>query len=153
MAASLGADHLTLYDYWASLAAPGELPQWRSFDPLGIPPSLLSRLWVTEVHIDPPRLRYRLVGTQIVASYGWDPTGRDFTEVWPKLASMPGYADRYIEAIQSHQPNFRRGKPLLATEHSWGLIENLMLPFQHPGVFGIVLGHSRLFNAQGRTIF
>lgn len=153
MAAELGEDHLKLYDYWAGLAAPGQLPFWRDFDPLGVPPALLSRLWVTEVRIDPPRLRYRLVGTQIVASYGIDTTGRDFAEVWPHIAVRPSYADRYIDAVRTGIPNFRRGKPILVTQHNWGLIENLMLPFQHPGLFGIVLGHSRLFSAQGKVIF
>jgi len=149
--AAYGADYVSLYRYWLELGAGAAgAPFWNTFDPIALPRHL-SRLWVIEVHGAPPRLRYRLVGTDIVASYGHDPTGRWLDEVWPHLES--DYGNRHLEALQSGQPSFRRGRPRMVLNREWGLIENLMLPFRHADCLGVVAGYSHLYNIDGRRIY
>lgn len=144
-----GADYAALFDYWQSLRGAEALPDWRRFDPIQMPKHL-SRLWAIEVH-EPFRLRYRVVGTHISASYGRDPTGRWVDEVWPHFGQQQG--GRYREAILRAEPAFRRGKPRMMVQREWGMIENLVLPFRLEGLFGLVLGYSHLYDADGQQIY
>ncbi len=162
--APYGADHVALYQYWQRLCAAaqdlpqGGLPPWRSFDPLAVPQHLAC-LWVVEVHGDMTaigaalRLRYRLVGTRVVASLGRETTGLWFEEAWPHLAGDPAYTRRYGETLAQARPSFRRGKPRMVAQRDWGLIENLFLPFRHPGMAGIIVGFSHLYDQAGRRIY
>jgi len=144
-----GQDYAALFAYWQELRGPDRLPDWRRFDPIRMPKHL-SRLWAIEVH-EPYRLRYRLVGTHISGSYGRDPTGKWVDEVWPHFG--PEQGTRYREAVASAEPSFRRGKPRMMVQREWGMIENLVLPFRHEGLFGLVLGYSHLYDADGQSIF
>ncbi|MBP7063325.1 PAS domain-containing protein [Ferrovibrio sp.] len=151
--APYGADHVALFQYWQLLRdAAGGLPPWRSFDPIQVPQHLAC-LWVVEVHEAPRRLRYRLVGTRIVASFGHETTGKWFDEIWPHLAGQPDYTQRYTDAIAQVRPNFRRGKPRMIAQRDWARIENLFLPFQHPGLGGIIAAYSHLYDQDGRRIY
>jgi len=72
-----------LFRYWRSLwPADGLLPGRQHVDPLAIP-RLLPWLRLYEVHRDPLRFKYRLVGTECVRMLGRDPTGRWFDETFP----------------------------------------------------------------------
>jgi len=144
-----GADYAALFEYWQGLRGEDALPDWRSFDPIQMPKHL-SRLWAIEVH-EPFRLRYRVVGTDITSSYGRDPTGRWVDEVWPNFG--PDYGRRYRDTVASAAPSFRRGKPRMMAQREWGMIENLVLPFRFKGLFGLVLGYSHLYDAEGQQIY
>ena len=61
-------------------ATPQSLPSRRDIDPLEVPTALLPHLSLLDVEGGSGRLRYRLVGTHIVAQYGSDPTGRFLEE-------------------------------------------------------------------------
>lgn len=148
--APYGGDYVALFRYWLTLGVDSGPPLWGRFDPIALPRHL-SRLWVIEVHGEPLRLRYRLVGTHIVTSYGHDPTGRWLDEVWPHLES--DYGGRHLDALQSGKPNFRRGRPRMVLNREWGLIENLLLPFRHTECLGVVAGYSHLYNTEGQVIY
>lgn len=62
-----------LYDYWDGCRAGGRLPGRQHIDPLHIP-ELLPNLMLFDVAA-PDDLRYRLVGTALVARLGRDTTG------------------------------------------------------------------------------
>jgi hypothetical protein len=53
---------LSFYEYWLSVAPPGRLPGRQHIRPEDLVP-MLPRLWMLDVHRNPLRFRYRLVGT------------------------------------------------------------------------------------------
>jgi hypothetical protein len=64
-----------LFAHWDLIRRGRLAPSWREIDPGAIKPCL-PYLLVSQVFGEPFDLRYRLAGTEIVASYGYDPTGR-----------------------------------------------------------------------------
>lgn len=72
-----------LLDLWRAkaAAAPGGLPSRGDFDPLELKP-WLPHLFITEWERASGRYRYRLIGTEIVATYGRDATGKYFDELY-----------------------------------------------------------------------
>jgi hypothetical protein len=94
-----------LYDYWEGRRAGGRLPARRDLDPLDIP-DLLPNLMLIDVASE-AELRYRLVGTALVAHMGRDTTG---------LLLQDGYSARvweeilpdYLYVIRKRRPCLRR---------------------------------------------
>ncbi len=75
---------LAVYRYWDGLRThPAEIPARARFDPIDIP-RLLGRVFLAEVVAGPSwRVRYRLIGSQIVGIEGRDHTGRFLDEINP----------------------------------------------------------------------
>jgi hypothetical protein len=69
-----------LHAYWHELRAGLALPPKSAFDPVRLK-RLLPRLVLAEIHDEHLRIRYRLVGTGIVRTVGFDFTGRWHDEV------------------------------------------------------------------------
>lgn len=63
-----------LYDYWLARSSAREVMPRAALDPADIPP-LLKNLILAEVGDGGESIRYRLVGTEIVAAHGFDYTG------------------------------------------------------------------------------
>lgn len=78
----------SLYDYWLSRRHGHVAPDRRDIDPLDMPRTLLPHLLLVELEGAAPRVRYRLIGTEISTRYGEDFTGRYLDEV-----SGPYYRD------------------------------------------------------------
>lgn len=78
----------SLYEYWLSRRHGREVPERRDIDPLDMPRTLLPHLLLVELEGAAPRVRYRLIGTEISTRYGEDFTGRYLDEV-----SGPYYRD------------------------------------------------------------
>ena len=72
-----------LYTYWNEMRKSESMPPVSAIDPLLMPRSALPFLSVIEVFGDPPRLRFRLQGTQLV-----EVIGRDYT--WQFLDDVRG---------------------------------------------------------------
>jgi hypothetical protein len=64
--------------YWLSLPRLDGLPPRSAFDPLAIP-KLLPHIVLHDLR-QPGRSIMRLVGTRMVDRFGFDPTGRDYTD-------------------------------------------------------------------------
>jgi hypothetical protein len=64
-----------LHRYWQSKRRDGSLPTRSAIDPIEIP-RLLPYLVIAEIEASPMRVRYRLVGTQVVEDNGSDFTNR-----------------------------------------------------------------------------
>jgi hypothetical protein len=71
-----------LYRYWQSKCRDGRLPARADFDPLAVP-YVLGDIVLVDVLAEPPQFRFRLIGTNIIAKYGVELTGKpveDFPE-------------------------------------------------------------------------
>src|SRR5579884_2075511 len=76
----------TLLRYWRVKRGTAAMPARRDIDPLEIGPELLPHLVLADLFDRGTRVRFRLVGTQIVKRLGFDPTGRylagEMTGAW-----------------------------------------------------------------------
>ena len=64
-----------VHRYWSGLRGTRRYPAKRDIDPAGLKP-MLPYIMIAEVHRDPLRVRYRLVGTEVVHFMGEDFTGK-----------------------------------------------------------------------------
>ena len=69
-----------LYAYWLKRRGDRPMPRRADIDPADIK-SLLPNLFLTEFTLDPFRVRYRLIGTEIVNHAHFDFTGRYLDEL------------------------------------------------------------------------
>lgn len=65
--------------HWWGLPRDGLVPLRSAFDPLSVP-ALLPHMMITDL-AEPGVVRIRLMGTAMVASFGFDPTGRDYLDL------------------------------------------------------------------------
>jgi hypothetical protein len=68
------------HEYWRAKRGPRAMPRRRDIDPRDLVP-LLPYLQLTELIDGGARIRYRLVGTAIVATYGVELTGKHLDQV------------------------------------------------------------------------
>lgn len=140
----------TLWHYLQRQRSSGPPFRRADFDPIDVP-RLLPNLWLFDVLRDPLDFRYRVVGTNIVASMNFDPTGKTLSDVYPDARSSIGPVWERLEAIvSSGRATWRRG-PAIATRHDTrDTIENLMLPFVDlRGKAEMVFGLSVIFRYDG----
>jgi hypothetical protein len=121
-----------LFDYWQSIRpADKHLPGRQHFDPLQLR-ALLPQLWLLDVHRDPLRFRYRLVGTEHVAAMGTDPTGEWYDDAHPALLTSPMYP-KIVAAAEQGIPVFRRGPPTIHVPAEYLYLETLLVPLAADG--------------------
>ncbi|MEC9346301.1 MAG: PAS domain-containing protein [Pseudomonadota bacterium] len=65
--------------YWWSLRQGDMVPPRSRFDPVGVP-ALLRDMMICDLS-EPGRVRIRLMGTRMVSSFGFDPTGTDYLDL------------------------------------------------------------------------
>jgi len=97
--------HIALLKYWMSKCGARPLPSRAELDPLEIVP-LLPRIGLIEVYgSENLRFRYRLIGTEMVQTYGIDYTG-----TWVDESKSGFYADLlinlYSEAARTMRPRY-----------------------------------------------
>jgi hypothetical protein len=87
--------------YWLQKRGARLLPSRRDIDPLEMAPDLLPHLLLTDLLDRGTRVRFRLVGTNLVKRLGFDPTGRYLEGEmkggwWDTLAALHrlAYAER-----------------------------------------------------------
>jgi len=141
-----------LYDYWVSVAPPGRLPGRQHIKPEDIVP-LLSRLWMADVHRDPLRFRYRLVGTDIVRSVKRELTGGWLDEVQPEAAANPMLRDRLRFIVATGRPTWRRGPTFWERDPAHRSVENCLVPLAANGeTVDKILAVSVQFDTNGRQL-
>lgn len=95
-----------LYDYWSEKAGDRAMPSRGDLDPIIDIPELTSNIWLVDVERDPPGFRFRLLGTEVVAQYGMDFTGKRLDEM-----DFGGHREAiqrdYEETVRWKQPTYR----------------------------------------------
>lgn len=87
-----------LYRYWDARRGLQAMPRRADIDPVDMR-AWLARMTLIDVDAAAQRFRYRLVGTEIVALRGFDPTGRNVEAAWPREdAEMVQAAYRHVVA-------------------------------------------------------
>ncbi|RED49083.1 PAS domain-containing protein [Aestuariispira insulae] len=117
---------LRLYRYWQSIhQADGGLPRRQDLDPLDLA-DILRWVWMVDVHRDPLRFKFRLMGTEHVDAIGFDPTGMWIDDAFPGFLEGPGYPD-YVYLAEEAGPSYRKG-PAHYHVSDYKIIERVMLP-------------------------
>ncbi len=140
----------TLWRYLLSHRPSGPPFRRADFDPVDMP-RLLAHLWLFDVLRDPLDFRYRVVGTNIVASMNADPTGKTLSTFYAEKRDVIAPVwERLALTVETRQATWRRG-PAIATRHDTrDTIENLMLPFvDAAGEVEMIFGLSVVFRADG----
>jgi hypothetical protein len=122
-----------LYEYWAAIRPGGRrLPGRQHLDPADIPRDLLPFIWMLDIQREPFRIRYRLIGTKIVAGMGRNPTGMWVDEAHPHVLDRPEFFSRFQKVVKTGIPSRRSGIPTIWLSDAY-LFENLVLPFAADG--------------------
>jgi hypothetical protein len=118
-----------LWDYWQTIHPASGLPGRQHFDP-GAVIELLPNLVLVEVHREPLRFRYRLVGSQ--------PAGK-------------AILDEYARVAETGLPTWRRGETRILPDPDCRIIEVLRLPLASNAMtVDMVLGITLYFDSAGR---
>jgi hypothetical protein len=94
-----------LYRYWEKRRQNRLMPRKSDIDPSDLKP-LLPFLLLADFSAEPFRLRYRLVGTEVVAIYGLDFTGRWLHELDFGDQVPGGWAAQYRRVFDTRRPLF-----------------------------------------------
>ena len=115
-----------IYNYWLSIH-PGDnqLPRRQDFDPMDIV-DLLPIVWMLDVHRDPLRYKFRLLGTALIPILGKEPTGLWLEEAFPDALNSGAYDD-YNYVVRTKQALYRKGTPQYIVPE-YKTIERLLLP-------------------------
>lgn len=121
---------LELYDLWQQSRGDNPAMPRSSLDPTKIP-HLLKNLILVDVIADGGSLRYRLVGTEIVAAHGIDYTGKTLEEL-TSGATLDFTRNLYSTIIGQAVPVFSQGRfKWEGKEHCW--TKRLHLPLTRDG--------------------
>ena len=115
------------FEYWNGLPKVGLVPDRSTFNPPAIH-RLMPSVTILEV-VPPDRVEMRLIGTDLVARMGADPTGKNYLDSIAPAARLP-----YLEML-NHQVNHPCGRQsVLHTHEASGIlsrVEVLSLPMTH----------------------
>lgn len=136
-----------LHRYWRDIRPAGSpMPSRRDLDPAAIP-RLLPAIRLIDVHRDPWRFRYRLVGTELVRMLGRDPTGTWYHENVADAQSTKSHAD-LVYVAEGRGYCYRRGFPLqLVPNKDYVSSERILLPLARDGrevdmILGLAVYHT-----------
>lgn len=137
---NLDAPHPYIVEFlahWQSLAPKlGLLPGRRHFDPLAVP-HLLPNIWLLDVERgEAPgpawRYRVRLVGGAVVA-VGFPARPGEYFDV-PRISTDIVAIRQQLDAVvDTHQPDWRRGKPVIDHTTYVDALERIILPLAADG--------------------
>jgi hypothetical protein len=91
-----------MHGWWMSKRGASGMPDRADLDPIALR-RLLPNLLITEVETDPFRIRYRLVGTKVVAITSIDFTGRYLDELLAEGSETP-WLDYYASVYTTREP-------------------------------------------------
>ena len=137
--------------YWQSIRpAPDRLPGRQHVEPSDLA-ELLRWVWLVDVQREPPRFRYRLIGTGHRQVMGKDFTGRWIDDVFPDFPQMQGYAD--FLAVMAGELRHMRRRPEFPVGEKFVAMERLLLPLARDGVtVDMMLGFTLFTRADGTTV-
>jgi hypothetical protein len=137
-----------LFGHWLALSVAGQIPLRRDVDPLAFR-DLMPNLQLLDVGATPDDLRYRLVGSEIAATFGFEPRGMSRGEIRRTRVTPDKYADFDRTSRETHDIA-RRGVVAYTHDHmtSYNLdflaYARLMMPVSEDGaritgIFGALI--------------
>jgi hypothetical protein len=142
-----------LHQHWRVLHRPEGFPGRQDFEPTAVP-DLLPHLWLVDVHRDPLRFKYRLIGTKVIATMEG---GKDFTGYWldeahPAIQSNPDMKRRF-EMAAAGIPTWRVGTLHFRHDREWITVQNVFLPLACDGkLVDMLLCGSVLIDKRGHEM-
>lgn len=141
-----------LIDYWRELSpGPGLLPARHHFDPMQVP-DLLPGIWLVDVvRGTPNRYRYRLVGSALHDAGAPMRPGLFIDEMGDNIDQKAAFAS-YEQVINTRQPEWRRGPPILKHLKFIAALERVKLPLAEDGqTVDMILGMTVFYLLDGKT--
>ncbi len=118
-----------LLSMWQERCETDRLPARASFDPLDMR-AFLGRIVMFDVLTDPLRFRFRLVGTDWVKQFGFDPTNT-LVEDFPRVQSRAFIQDILTRSVTERVPLMVRRSVIINSEYfRYGM---LLLPLAADG--------------------
>lgn len=93
-----------LHRWWKAAAGDSDIPDRSAVDPAAFK-DLLPYLMISDLELDPFRIRFRLVGTKVVEATGFDFTGHYLDELIPGDEDEPWMKDYQI-SYDTRRPVF-----------------------------------------------
>lgn len=127
-----------LFRYWLGLSIDGQVPLRRDIDPLAVR-DLMPNLQLLDVGATPDDLRYRLVGGEIAAAFGFEPRGKTRREIREAYVSPDKYDDFDQTSRETHDVA-RRGVVaythdyMTSYDHDFLAYARLLLPLSEEGL-------------------
>jgi hypothetical protein len=138
--------------HWQQIHPPHGLPGRQHFDPATVP-DLLPNIRLVEVHRDPLRFRYRLLGSRVDIVHGRNMTNQWLDEAHGGDRKGQALLDDYCRVVETGQPTWRRGTPHVVPEPECVTVEVLRLPLARDGsTIDMLLCLNLYFSADGREV-
>lgn len=122
-----------LYRHWRALHPAHGLPGRQHFDPMQVP-KLLANIWLLDLAFDPPRFRYRVIGSALREAGTPVRTGDWLHEALPDPGVRQDMETFFTRAIETRAPNWRRGAPTITHNRFIAELEVIALPLARDGV-------------------
>ena len=133
----LGPLEALLYDHWHSIhPLNGKLPGRQHFDPVELAnlyPQLLQHLWLVDVEREPLRFRLRLVGSAVYMTSPFARAGHYIDEFIDPASRTETLQTSFTRLVETGQPEFRRGRPRIASRREARALARLSLPLAADG--------------------
>jgi hypothetical protein len=120
-----------LYHYWNKKRGTRAMPARPEIDPLELPERLLPFLFMVDLSDDPPRWRYRLIGTEMMDRVGVDLIGRFHDDVLG--TKYCNYLAALNDEVFRHKHPIYSVTELRAKEGNALITKRLLLPLAHRG--------------------
>jgi hypothetical protein len=119
-----------IYAYWDDKRRGRLMPSRVDIDPLELKP-FLPQLVLLDVEGDPPRFRYRLVGTEVTEVRRGlpkcDPTG-EFVDAVTHHQGTSAVLGHYRRVVAEQKPSLDAGTYAQSQERPWARFSRLVLP-------------------------
>jgi len=120
-----------IYDYWLARRRNGRLPRRHDIDPSELS-DLLANIFLVDVEENPRRYRVRLAGSEVVACFGLDMTGKTIDE-YDLADARDEIMQQYDQAVETGEPNYHRHEFWTAAYEHHLNFERLLLPLSSDG--------------------
>lgn len=120
-----------ILDYWQGRCRDGGLPRRDDIDP-GDLSDLLANIFLVDVEENPRRYRVRLAGSEVVACFGADMTGKTIDE-YDLADARDDILRQYDLAVETRAPSYHRHEFWTAAYEHHLNFERLLLPLSSDG--------------------
>jgi hypothetical protein len=128
------------------------LPGRQHFDPAAVA-DLLPSIRLVEVHREPLRFRYRLLGSRVDVVHGRSLANQWLDEIHASHRNCEMLIDEYRRVVATGQPTWRRGTPHVVPEPECATVEVLRLPLARDGAtIDMLLCLNLYFTDTGRDV-